>query len=112
MVVAPLTPTVPESVLAEAPVKVTVPKSAKPTRLPFCSKSSTIHSALVSQREAGVDPLLKVCETFWPLVVFSMTAVPPVRLDAVTVTVMESPAEREIPEKSKASLGYHSYQAP
>lgn len=49
--------------------------------------------------------------TFWPVVVFSMTAVPEVVEDAVTVTVTESPAENEMPVKSCAESGSHSYHA-
>lgn len=49
MMLAPLTPTVPDEVVAYASVKVTVPKSTRGTRdsvLPSTSvKSSTIHSA-------------------------------------------------------------------
>ncbi len=48
---APGGPTVePLLVVADAPVNVTVPKFAKGTREPPESKSSTIHSAFVSQR--------------------------------------------------------------
>lgn len=49
--------------------------------------------------------------TFCPVVVFSMTAVPEVVEDAVTVTVTESPAEKEMPVKSWAESGSHSYHA-
>ena len=51
MIVAPVTPTVVPLFTAEAPVNVTVPKFANETRDPLDSKSSTIHSALYSQRE-------------------------------------------------------------
>ena len=89
-IVAPLTPTVPLLVVAEAPVKVTLSKSAKGTSPPLDEKSSTIHSALVSQRLALW--LLKVCETDFPVDWFWMTAVPPVLLLAVTVILIVSPA--------------------
>lgn len=100
MMVAPVTPTLLDPDLAEAPVKVTVPKSANVTKELPSSKSSTIHSALVSQRSPSEPSFVKVCVTVSPLVLFSMTAVPAVLLVAVTVTVMESPAEMLIPEKS------------
>lgn len=99
MMLAPEGPTEPEEVLAEASVKVTVPKLAKGTRELPSSKSSTIHSASCSQRaEEEVIFLL----TLWPLELFVMTAVPAVVLEAVTVRVTESPALKEMPEKSYA----------
>jgi len=73
MICAPDRPTDPEAVEAEAPVKVTVPKLTSGTRAPFCSKSSTIHSALVSQREPLVCDV-KVCETDLFLVTFLIVA--------------------------------------
>ena len=39
-------------------------------------------------------------ETVWPLELFVITAVPLVVLDAVTVSVTESPGLKEMPEKS------------
>lgn len=51
-------------VVAEAPVKVTVPKSAKGTRELPDEKSSTIHSALSSWRAALC--FVKVCVTVVP----------------------------------------------
>lgn len=54
--------------------------------------SSTIHSALVWQR-APSDSLEKSWVTVFPVVWFSMTAVPPVLEVAVTVKVRMSPAE-------------------
>ena len=98
MRVAPDGPTVePETVPADAPVKVTVPKLAKGTRELPSSKSSTIHSALYSQSEGWPE---KVCETVFPVDWLVIVAVPPVLEVAVTVTVTVSPAEKLIPEKS------------
>ena len=100
MIVAPDGPTdVPAVVVADAPVKVTVPKLAKGTSEEPSSKSSTIHSALYSQSEGWPE---KVCETVLPLLLFVIVAVPPVLDVAVTVTVTESPAEKVMPEKSYA----------
>lgn len=101
--VAPVTPTVVPLLTAEAEVKVTVPKSANGTSEQesdevHSSKSSTIHSALYSQREPSAT-LLKVSDTVVPVVKFSMTAEPPVLELAVTVILIESPAEMVIPEK-------------
>ena len=97
IIVAPDGPTVPEDEVADAPVKLTAPKSAKGTRLPLDSKSSTIHSASYSQSEGWPE---KVCVTDVPLELFLITAVPPVLEVAVTVVVTESPAEKLMPEKS------------
>lgn len=72
-------------VVAEAPVKVTVPKSAKGTRALPDSKSSTIHSALSSWRAWLCE--VKVWVTVVPLDTFSTTAVPAVVEVAVTVTM-------------------------
>lgn len=97
MMVAPDGPTVPEEPVAEAPVKVTSPKSAKGTSELPSEKSSTIHSALSSCRAA--DWPVNVWVTVVPLETFLTTAVPAVVEVAVTVTVMVSPAEMEMPEK-------------
>jgi len=97
---APETPTVVPLFTADAPVKATVPKFAKETWDPPESKSSTIHSALYSQSEPKLASLLKVWVTVLPVVLLVIFAVPPVLPDAVTVTVMEFPAAREMPEKS------------
>ena len=97
MIVAPDGPTEPEDEVADAPVKVTVPKLAKGTRPPFDSKSSTIHSASYSQSEGWPE---KVCVTVVPFELFLMVAVPPVLEVAFTVVVTESPAEKLMPEKS------------
>ena len=98
MRVEPDGPTVePLFVVADAPVKVTVPKLAKDTREPPDSKSSTIHSALYSQSDGWLE---NVCVTVLPFVWFVIVAVPPVFDDAVTVTVTVSPAEKVMPEKS------------
>lgn len=106
-IVAPAGVTVPELVVAEAPVNSIVPKFAKGTNsqsLPsHSSKSSTIHSALVSQSLA-VDVTVLVAEV--PLLLFLMVKVPSVVLITVAVTVTESPAETEKPEKSKESAGF------
>lgn len=82
--VAPETPTEPLEVVAEAPVNATEPKSAKVTRALFSSKSSTIHSALYSQREPSEASLEKVCVTVLPVETFLMVATPAV-LDLVGV---------------------------
>lgn len=63
---APVTPTVEPLLTAEAPVKATVPKLANETREPPDSKSSTIHSALYSQREPRLASLEKVWVTDFP----------------------------------------------
>jgi hypothetical protein len=100
IIVAPDGPTVlPDDVVATALENVTVPKSAKGTRLLPDSKSSTIHSASYSQSEGWPE---KVCVTEVPLVLFLIVAVPPVLEDALTVTVTESPALKLMPEKSYA----------
>lgn len=104
MIVAPDGPTPP----ALAPLKVTVPKLAKGTRLLPDEKSSTIHSALVWQSDGWPE---KVCDTVWPRELFLMVAVPPVKELAETVTLMLSPAARVIPVKSWAKSGNHSNQA-
>lgn len=98
IMVEPEGPTVdPELVVATALEKVTVPKLAKGTREPFSSKSSTIHSAFSSHKaEEELRDLVTVC----PVETFSMTAVPDVVEEAVTVVVMTSPALMEMPEKS------------
>jgi hypothetical protein len=97
MMVAPEGPTVPEEVVASAPLKVTDPKLAKGTRLEPSSKSSTIHSAFSWQRaEEEVSDLVTVL----PVETFSITAVPALVLLAVTVSLIVLPAEMEIPEKS------------
>jgi hypothetical protein len=100
IIVAPVTPTAPAESVAEHPVNVTVPKSAKDTRLPPCSKSSTIHSALYSHNEPSEASLEKVWVTVTPVETFLMVATPPVLEDAVTVTVMTLPAAIEMPLKS------------
>lgn len=105
---APEGPMFPEDVVASALVKVTVPKLAKGTREPFSSKSSTIHSAFSWQR-AWVE--VRDLVTVFPVVLFSMIALPDLVVVAVTVVVMTSPALMEMPEKSKAKAGNHSYQA-
>ena len=102
MIVAPVTPTLLPLFVAEAAVKVTVPKSAKLTRDPPDSKSSTIHSALYSQRDPKLASLLKVWVTVFPLVLLTILAVPPVLLLAVTVTVMESPAASGMLDEEKS----------
>lgn len=103
MIVAPETPTVLPLLTADASVKVTVPKSANGTSSQspeevHSEKSSTIHSALYSHNEPSDSPL-KVCVTVVPVVKFSITALPAVFEVAVTVILMESPAEMVIPEK-------------
>lgn len=90
-------PIEPVVVVAEAPVKTTEPKSAKPTSEPPSSKSSTIHSVFCSQ-SALVEVICWVTVT--PVVLFSMTAEPEVVEDAVTVTVTVSLEEKLMPEKS------------
>lgn len=103
IIVAPVTPTVVPLLTADALVNVTVPKSANGTSeqlvLLHSSKSSTIHSALYSQREPSVTPV-KVSVLVTPVVKFSTTAEPEVLEVAVTVNFRESPAEMVMPEKS------------
>lgn len=97
--------TVPEEVVASAPVNSTVPKLANGTSSqvePHSSKSSTIHSALYSQSLEEEDTVL---DTVVPLVLFSIVKVPSVVLMTVAVTVTESPAEKEMPLKSSAVIG-------
>lgn len=108
MMVAPEAVMEPELVVAEVPVKVTVPKLAKETSPPFSSKSSTIHSAFSKQRaEVDVSDFVTVT----PVDLFWMTAVPDLVVVAVTVRVMTFPAEIVMPEKSVAKAGNHSNQA-
>jgi hypothetical protein len=72
------------------------------------SKSSTIHSTSCWHRaDEEVRDLLTLC----PFELFLITAVPDVFEEAVTVMVTESPVLKEIPEKSEAPAGNHSYQA-
>lgn len=105
---------VPDTVTADAPVKVTVPKLANGTSEQLeplelqVSKSSTIHSALNSQSLALDD---KVLVTVVPLLLFLIVRVPAVVLEAAAVRVTESPAENVMPVKSLAKSGKYSYQA-
>lgn len=93
MMVASLVPTlVPLDVLATAPVKRTVPKSANATSEPLDSKSSTIHSAFWPP---SADDEVMVLLTDLPVVRFSMTATPLVDEDDVTEKKMTSPAEMD-----------------
>jgi hypothetical protein len=96
----PETPTVPALVTAEAPVNLTDPKSAKETKDPPSSKSSTIHSALVSHKVPVLPSPLNECVLLFPEELFKTVAFPPVLLLAVTVTVIESPSLMVKPEKS------------
>ena len=100
MMVAPLTPTELPPLVTAAPVKVTVPKLAKGTKLFPDEKSSTIHSALVSQSVPWVPPEAKVWLTDLPVERLWMVAVPEFLVVAVTVIWIRSPAEIGIPEKS------------
>lgn len=82
--------------VAEQFEKSTAPKSANGTRaqLPLLSqlsKSSTIHSALVSH-SAEDDETLNNSETTLPVVRFSILTAPEVVEDALTVRRIESPA--------------------
>jgi hypothetical protein len=99
--------------VAEAAVNSTVPKSPKGTKeqlLPsHSSKSSTIHSASYSQ-SASLSPE-KVLVTVLPVVTFSMTAEPAVLLVAVTVILMESPAEMVISKLTTLILVFLYYEA-
>jgi len=61
--------------------------------------TSTIHSALVSQRVPSTPPVNEWV-TVLPFVLLVMTAVPEVVEVAVTVKVTLSPAEKEMPLKS------------
>src|SRR3569833_1178963 len=97
MISAPLVLTEPPLVPTLQPVKVTVPKLANGTREPFCSKSSTIHSALVSQ-SCAVWPLNE-CDTDRPVDRFSILTLPADVDVAVAVMRTESPARMVKPEK-------------
>ena len=108
MIVEPAGVVVPLAVRADAPVKVTVPQFASGTSELPDSKSSTIHSAF-SWQSAGCPE--KVCETVWPVERFSIVAVPPVRLVAVTETWIWLPGLSEMPVKSCAKSGNHSNHA-
>lgn len=55
--------------------------------------TSTIHSALVSQRLPSLASFLKVCVTLLPVDRFSNVAVPLSRLVAFTVALIWSPGE-------------------
>jgi hypothetical protein len=55
---------------------------------------------LVSQRLPNEPSLLKVWVTVFPVETLVTVAVPPVKLDAVTVTLMVFPAASVMPEKS------------
>ena len=101
---APLVPKRLEEVCAIAFVNKMLPKFANGTGLPFTSKSSTIHSAfwpprLVEEDGDGAD---MVVETDCPLLRFLTVAAPRVEEIAITDTLMLSPAEIEMPEKSLA----------
>src|SRR5437879_1378898 len=100
MMVAPEGVTEEPLLVAAAPVKVTVPKSAKGTREPLDSKSSTIHSALYSH--SWFDSPLKEWVTVLPVETFSTVAVPADLLDAVTVILMTFPDAMVMPLKSYA----------
>ena len=98
MSVEPDGPTVePLVVVADAPVKVTVPKLAKGTSELPSSKSSTIHSASCSH---SADDEVIDFDTVLPFELFVITAVPALVLVAVTVRVTESPGLNVMPEKS------------
>lgn len=105
---APEGPIDPEEVVALASEKTTLSKLAKGTRELPSSKSSTIHSAFSWQR-AAVE--VRDLVTVFPVVLFSMTALPALVVEEVTVTVISSPALMSMPEKSCETAGYHSYQA-
>ena len=99
IVFAPLGPTELDAVLADAPVNVTEPKLANGTSELPSSKSSTIHSASCSH--SADDDVIDL-DTVLPFELFVITAVPAFVLDAVTVSVTESPGLKLIPEKSYA----------
>jgi hypothetical protein len=94
--------------LAVAPVKVMVPKLESGTSELPSSKSSTIHSAFSWQSDGWP---VNEWVTVWPDVWLMIVAEPAVRLVAVTVVVIESPAWMVMPEKSEAKAGNHSNQA-
>ena len=81
-----------------ASAKVTVPKSAKGTRPPltFTWKSSTTHPSFCPQR---AEEEVKYWEMVWPVVRFSVNAVPAVVEEATTVVLIESLARVLMPEK-------------
>jgi hypothetical protein len=106
-------PTVPPFWVAVAAEKVTLPKLAKGARLSaplllMRLKSSTIHSALTSQR--GYGWRVQVWVTLWPVDWFSITALPVVVLVTAIVTLMTFPALTEKPLKSVEGASSHSYQ--
>lgn len=95
---APDTPTVlPELVVTLAPVKVTVPKLANGTRELPCEKSSTIHSASVSQSLA-VWPE-KECVTVLPVLRLVRVTEPALVLVALAVILIWLPAAMGKPAK-------------
>lgn len=108
MIVAPAGVVEPLPVVADTPVKVTVPQLARGTSPPPSEKSSTIHSAF-SWQSAGWPE--NVCDTVWPVERLTIVAVPPVSDVAVTLTVMVLPGLRVMPVKSCAKSGNHSNQA-
>ena len=58
--------------------------------------------ALVAQARQSADDEVMCCVTVWPVLRFSMTAVPDVVDDAVTVSLTLSPALKLMPLKSYA----------
>lgn len=105
MRVASAAVTVPEEVVASAPVNLTVPKLAKGTSeqsFPsHSSKSSTIHSALNSHNFAVEVTAL---ETDVPLLLLIISRVPEVVLATVAVRVIESPASTVRSKSSESAL--------
>jgi hypothetical protein len=95
-------PSVELAVEAEQPVNVTLPKSAKATSDPPLSKSSTIHSAFWPPRSEEELGALSDLDTVSPVDSLFIVTFPLLRELAWMVTVMTSPADREIPEKSYA----------
>jgi hypothetical protein len=97
-IVAPDTPSVePPVVVTLAEVKVRVPKLANGTSEPPCSKSSTIHSALVWHSLALWPE--NECVTVLPVLTLVTVTLPADVLLAVAVTLIVLPAEMEKPEK-------------
>jgi hypothetical protein len=90
------------------PVNATEPKLSSWTWEPFMRKDSKIHSASCSQRAGAPE---NACVTLCPFELFVTTTVPLVFDVAVTVSETESPVLNEMPEKSDAPAGYHSYHA-
>lgn len=91
-------------------MKLTVPKLQNETSEPPDSKPSTIHSAFCWQR--GYEGEERCFDTLCPFDMFSMKAIPSVVEEAVTVSLMVSPALMLIAfPKEREYSGNLPYQA-